>query len=302
MILVIGATGRIGGEAARQLTESGEHVRALVRNPDSATTLAALGVEIVAGDLADPDSLDDAAKGVERVLIVSGQDLRQAELQGNAVQAAVRNGIRHIVKVSGIAPSVSPGGPALIGRQHWQTEHEIEATGIPFTFLRPGFFMQNLLVTAAPMVARTGLLAAPMGSALISMVDVRDIAAAATAVLTNDQHANRVYDITGPRAFSYRQLAGLLGTAAGRKVRYLDLPPALAATALRRQGNPDWYVHHLDEMARMFRAGAGAMVSSSVEDLTGHGPRSIEDFAAEHAAAFARARSGLRQGRLIAST
>lgn len=286
MILIIGATGKIGRETTRLLADSGAPLRALVRNPGGAEGISGLGVEMITGDLGDTASLAQAMKGVERVLLVSAQDLRQAELQGNAVEAAVRSGVGHIVKVSGIAPSISPGGPAEIGRQHWQTEHQIEQTGVPFTFLRPGFFMQNLLDTAAPMVARTGVLAAPMGTALIAMVDARDIAASAAAVLSSDDHYNRVYDITGPRAFSYAQLAAVLTDATGRSVRFIDTPPAMAELALRRQGHPDWYVHHLTEMAQLFRAGAGAAVSTSVQALTDRPPRSIEEFAREYVESF----------------
>ncbi|MBJ8348309.1 SDR family oxidoreductase [Antrihabitans sp. YC2-6] len=291
MILVIGATGKIGGEVARLLTDSGKPLRALVRTPSKAGALTDLGVELAAGDLADSGSLDRAMQGVDRLFLVSVQDLRQAELQGNAVDAAVRNGVGHIVKVSGIAASISPGGPAEIGRQHWHTEHRIEETGVPFTFLRPGFFMQNLLATAAPMVARVGLLAAPMDGALIAMVDARDIAAAAAAVLTDDTHHDRVYDITGPRAFDYAQLAAVLADATEQHVRYVGTPPIMAAKVIRRQGHPDWYIQHLAEMAEMFRAGAGATVSSAVEDLTGRPPRSIESFAHEYAAMFRQGRA-----------
>ena len=290
MILVIGATGKIGREVTRQLVEAGSPLRALVRDPSRATTLAGQGVELVTGDLGDGASLDQAMQGVDRVFLVSVQDLRQAELQGNAVDAALRANVGHIVKVSGIAPSVSPGGPAEIGRQHWQTEHRIEQTGVPFTFLRPGFFMQNLLETAAPMVSKLGLLAAPMGGTPIAMVDARDIAAVAVAVLTGENHHDRVYDVTGPRAFSYEELASVLATATDQRVRYVNTPPALAVKALRRQGKPDWHVEHLAEMANLFRAGAGAMVSTTVRDLTGQAPRTIEAFSAEHASSFRRTR------------
>ncbi|MFJ5261219.1 SDR family oxidoreductase [Streptomyces sp. NPDC088387] len=286
MILVIGATGKIGGEVARLLVAAGSPVRALVRDPSKATALAARGVGLATGDLTDTASLDAAMRGAERVFLVSGQDLRQAELQGNAVDAAVRAEVGHIVKVSGIAPSVSPGGPAEIGRQHWRTEHRIEESGVPFTFLRPGFFMQNLLETAAPMVSRLGLLAAPMARAPIAMVDARDIAAVATEVLTSENHYERVYDVTGPRAFPYAELAAILTRATGQRVRYVHTPPALAATVLRRQGRPDWQIEHLVEMAELFRAGAGATVSGTVRELTGLAPRSIEGFAAEYAGAF----------------
>ncbi|MFJ6985946.1 MULTISPECIES: SDR family oxidoreductase [unclassified Streptomyces] len=288
MILVIGATGKIGGEAARLLTAAGTPVRALVRDPSKATALAGPGVETALGDLSDTASLDRAMRGVDRVLLVSAQDLRQAELQGNAVDAAVRAEVGHLVKVSGIAPSVSPGGPAEIGRLHWHTEHHIEETGVPFTFLRPGFFLQNLLATAAPTVSRSGLLAAPMGRAPIAMVDARDVAAVAAAVLTGDGHHDRVYDVTGPRALHYGELAAVLSAATGRRVRYVSTPPGLTARALRRRGGPDWHIDHLVEMARLFRSGAGATVTTAVHDITGRPPRTVEEFAAEYAPAFTR--------------
>ncbi|HEV2375195.1 MAG TPA: SDR family oxidoreductase [Streptosporangiaceae bacterium] len=288
MILVTGATGKIGGEVARLLAASGTPVRAFVRSPRKAAGLAGLGVELAPGDLADTGSLAVAMDGIERLFLVCAQDLRQAELQGNAVTAAAAAGVRHVVKVSGIGPSLSLGGPAEVGRQHWQTEQQIERSGMAFTFLRPNFFMQNLLETAAPMVSKLSVLAAPMDNAPIAMVDARDVAAAGAAALTSDAHYDRVYDVTGPRAFTYRQLAGVLSNATHRTISYVNPPPALAARVLRRQGYEDWYVEHLAAMTALFRAGAGATVSTAVADVTGRQPRSIEDFTTEFASQFSQ--------------
>ena len=101
MILVIGATGKIGGEAARLLAESGANVRALARDLARAQRLAELGIQLAQGDLADKASLDRAMAGVDRILLVSAQDLRQAELQGNAVAAAARASVRTCPAASG---------------------------------------------------------------------------------------------------------------------------------------------------------------------------------------------------------
>jgi uncharacterized protein YbjT (DUF2867 family) len=292
MILIIGATGRIGSETAHVLAAHGQMVRALVRDagPPRARELAANGVELVVGDLADPPSLDAAMDGADRVLIVSAQHPRQAELQGNAVDAAVRAGVDHIVKVSGVRPSVSPGGPAEVGRQHWHTEHQIEQTGIAFTFLRPNFFMQNLLATAAPMVAGAGVLPSPMGPARVAMVDTRDVAASAAAVLRGGGHRfrYRAYDITGPSSITYPQLARAISLATGQRVHFASTPPSMVRRALLRQGQSNWEVDHALDMASLFRAGAGADLSPAVSELTGQEPRSVEDFIAEHVALFRR--------------
>ncbi|MFC8090810.1 FAD-dependent monooxygenase [Streptomyces sp. NPDC057301] len=113
-------------------------------------------------------------------------------------------------------------------------------------------------------------------------------AAVAAEVLTGDSHHDRVYDVTGPRAFGYEELAAVLADATGQRVRHVSMPSGIAANVLRRRGKPDWYVEHLVEMAELFRAGAGAgaTVSTTVRDLTGRPSRTIESFAAEHAGSF----------------
>jgi len=143
MILVTGSTGKVGSELVRQLSAKGARVRALVRDPAKRATLEAPGVEIARGDLGDPASLDAAMKGVDRVFLLSSVDQRQAELQGNAVQAAKRAGVRHIVKLSSAGTSLD--SPITIARLHAQTEKDVEASGIPYTFIKPALFMQFLL-------------------------------------------------------------------------------------------------------------------------------------------------------------
>ena len=101
MILVIGATGNVGSKLVEQLATMGHQVRALVRSPEKATRIQELGVEIVPGDLERPDTLDAALKGVEKVFLLSSDDPRQAELQGNLIEAARRAAVRQVVKLSG---------------------------------------------------------------------------------------------------------------------------------------------------------------------------------------------------------
>src|SRR5262249_347590 len=142
VILVTGATGLVGGDVVRQLAERGLPVRALVRSLEKG---AALGgrIEKVVGDFARPETLGPALQGVTHALLVSHHELRQVELQRNFVEAARRTGSVHLVKLSGLG--TAPGSPLQSGRWHAETEAEIRAAGLPWTFLHPPYFMQNLL-------------------------------------------------------------------------------------------------------------------------------------------------------------
>jgi NAD(P)H dehydrogenase (quinone) len=279
VIALLGATGRIGRHVATGLAEQGAPVRALVRDPDRAR----LPLACVAGDLRDPASLRRGLDGAERLLLLTPHSPDQDVLEANAVDAAIAAGVERIVKISGSAPSLGPNGPTATAVAHWRSERRIEDSGLGFTFLRPSFVMQNLLDTAADLVATARVLAAPMGKAPIAMVDARDVAACAVAALTDPDPVDQAWHLTGPGRVTYPDLARLLG------VRYLDVPPKLAAAAMRRRGASPWEVDHALGMAAYFAAGADGTPTDSARRLTGEQPRSIEDFVREHAASFRRA-------------
>jgi uncharacterized protein YbjT (DUF2867 family) len=277
--LVIGATGLVGGEVARLLRARGHRVRALVRDPARAPPLAAVGVELARGDLGQPESLGPALRDVDRVFLASALDPRQAELQGNLVAAAVRRGARRIVKLSGLATALD--SPVSSGRWHARTEREIEASGLAWAFLRPPFFLQNLL-RLGPAVAR-GVLPDSAGGGRIAGVDARDVAAVAVAALERDTLLGRALHTTGPAAFSYSDVARHLEALTGREVRVVDVPPDTLRSQLVAGGMPEWHADVLAEFATYFRAGGGAEVTGVVEAATGRSPLSLEAFLHEHA-------------------
>ena len=286
-VLVVGATGQVGGEVARLLARQGRPVRALARDRAKAAPLAALGIEIAEGDLGEPASLVRAFAGVERVFLASALDPRQVELQGNAVEAARRAGVRQVVKLSGLATALD--SPVASGRWHAQTEQEIEKSGIAWTHLRPHFFFQSLL-HVAPRVAGAGLLPNTTGNASIAGVDARDVAECAAAALASDAHFGRAYTVTGPEGFTYAGLADRLSTLLGRAVRTLELTPEAARSRMVADGMPAWHADLLAEFAACFARGGGAAVTDAVELLTGRAPRSVGEFLGEHAAAFGATR------------
>ena len=282
MILVTGATGKVGCEVVRRLAATNASVRALVRDPARSSHIRLPGVEIAVGDLRNPDTLTPALQGVDRVFLLSPPDSDQVELQGNLIAAAQRAGVRHIVKVS---VAGGPDSGTQIGRWHWATEKQIEASGLGFTFLRPNFYMQQLLMFA-PAIAATGVLSLPMGAGEVSLVDTRDVAAVAACALTEDGHDHKIYDLTGPEAMSFEAVAEALTHATGKTVSYVHVPPEYARKQLLGSGLAPWLADDMLILCASFRDGYGAPVSSSVRDVTHQPPRTFGQFASDYAPAF----------------
>jgi uncharacterized protein YbjT (DUF2867 family) len=283
MILIVGATGLVGSATLRQLTARGVPVRVLVRSAEKASTLAGPGVETVIGDLEQPASLDAALDGVTRALLISPLHPRQVEWQGNVVEAARRAGAVHIVKLSGLGTALD--SPLRSGRWHAQTERHIADAGLPWTYLHPPFFMQNLLRSAAAIAAQGGLVAS-MQAGQIAIVDARDVAAVAVAALTSDGHVDKTYTITGPEALSFQEVAQKLAAATGRSVTYQDVPLAAMRREMVAAGLPAWLIEVRMEFATALRDGYAAAVTDTMQVVTGQSARTFDAFAREHAALF----------------
>jgi uncharacterized protein YbjT (DUF2867 family) len=274
-LLITGATGTIGRELVNVLKARGAEFAVM-------SSKAAPG--LVLGDFADPASLARAFAGVQTLFLLFPLSPDSFELARNAVEAARAAGVRHIVRSSGAGAQA--GSPVALADLQGRIDALIEASGIPFTLLRPNGFMQNWVNFHAADV-KAGVYAAPHGQAGISVVDVRDIAEAAATVLLNPAaHAGRVYTLTGGEALSTADQVALIARAAHREVRYDDIPEVEAEVRLRAWGLPDAMVGYFMSLHHVYKQGWAAGVSPDVQTLTGHAPRRFADFAAEHAAAW----------------
>jgi uncharacterized protein YbjT (DUF2867 family) len=283
MILIIGATGTNGREVAVRLAAAGRKVRALVRSPKKATELATLGVEFVPGDLDDPASLDAALRGVERAFIVTAVDQRCVGWFRNFFDAAKRAGTRHIVKFSAMGAG-DPGAEIL--RQHGETDAMLVSSGVPYTILQPNSFYQNMLWSAGSIRER-GEFYLPLRDARLSLVDVRDIASVAMAVLTEAGHEGKTYEITGPESLSFVDVAATLSKVLGKPVRYVDVPPEAAKQAMLAAGMPEWNAAAVTELYGAFATGRYGRTTDIVQRITGKPPISFEQFVRDNATAFA---------------
>ncbi len=282
VILVVGATGKVGQEVVRQLSAADVPARALVRDPVRASHIRLPGVQIVVGDLARPESLDPALSGVDRVFLASPADPEQVTLQGNLVQACNRAGVRHVVKVS---VAGGPDAATQIGRWHWTTEKQIEASGLGFTMLRPNLYMQQTLRFAAS-VASSGSFSLPCGAGEVSIVDARDVASVAVCTLTQPGHDRKIYDLTGPEALSFDAMADAIGQAIDRKVAYVHVPPEYARKQMLADGVPRWLADDMLVLFASIREGYGGAVSDAVPRVTGKKARTFHQFARDYAQAF----------------
>ncbi|MET0709525.1 MAG: SDR family oxidoreductase [Tardiphaga sp.] len=282
MILVTGGTGVIGSELLRLLSQAGIPARALVRNPQKAQELP--GITWIAGDLSKPETLATAFEGTEKLFLLTSYYEGMVELQHNAIVAARAAGVTYVVKQSAFSASDHSNAP--IGRWHYQTEKELQESGLPWTILRPHHFMQNLLLHAKQVI-NEGILSSPAGDGKIPYIDARDVAAVAFVTLTQPGHFGKKYVLTGSEAFSYRQATEIIGAAIGKQLRFVDESPEQARARLAREGVPPAVIESTLAIAAYQRAGGKTItITNTVADLTGRPPRTLAEFVREHASVF----------------
>jgi len=283
MILITSAPGNNANAVIRELTKAGVRVRALLRNPNSAGEIKGPLVEVAVGDFLNPASLDAALQGVEKAFLIPPTDPRSVEMQVNFIRAAKRAGTRHVVKLSVNGADVN--SPVRVARWHAEGEKELEASGIPFTHLRPNAFMQNLL-GLAPTIVSQGEFYQPAADGKVSHIDVRDIAAVAAKALTENGHQGKTYVITGPEALSYDEAASKISKAIGKPVKYVNVTPEDFKKSLLGWGIPEYMADGLNEFFAAIRAGYCAVVTNTVEEVTKRKPISFDDFVRDFAGAF----------------
>jgi uncharacterized protein YbjT (DUF2867 family) len=280
MILITGATGTVGGEVLKQAAAARLPLRAAYQSADKARGAPA-GVDTVTMDYARPETIRPALDGVAAVFLLSPAVANLAALETNVVCECARAGVGHIVKLSALG-----GRQSIFPSLHRDAEEAVEASGVPYTFLRANGFMQNVTTYNGDTIRRQGAFYAAQGNGAVSVVDVRDIAAAAVAVLSGRGHEGKAYALTGPRALSNDEIAEILSRVARRPIRYVSLPAADLKKAMLDAGLPEWSADALLDLQRLYREGKASQVEPGVEQLTGRKAGTFEQFARDHVAAW----------------
>jgi uncharacterized protein YbjT (DUF2867 family) len=279
-ILVIGATGTIGGQVFSQLSANGARIRALIRNPSAAHFPA--NAEVVRGDLSVPESLDVCLDGIDTVFLVW---TAPATAIASALQQITRRA-RRIVFLSAPLKTAHPlfQQPNPLRAVHEQIERTIEASGLEWTFLRPGMFAANALSWWAPQIRAGTVVRWPYLSVPTAPIHECDIAAVAVRALCDDGHAGAEYVLTGPQSLTQLEQLTTISTVIGRSLRTEEISPDEARRELLTIGP-------LPAVNMLLAAWQAAMsqpahVTATAAQVTGAPARTFLEWATDHAAAF----------------
>ncbi|MCM2412400.1 SDR family oxidoreductase [Streptomyces sp. RKAG290] len=267
-IVVTGATGELGRLVVDQLlaTVPADRIAAVVRNKEKAAGLAALGVELRIADYDRPETLTDAFRPGDRVLLISGSEVGSRVRQhGAVIDAAKAAGVAQLA-YTGIL-----GGPDAdfrLAAEHKVTEQLILDSGLPYTFLRNGWYTENYTANLAPVLAH-GAVVANAGEGRVASAARADYAAAAAAVLTGEGHLGKTYELSGDVAWSFAEYAAEVARASGQEIVHKDVPAAVHQEILVGAGLPEEFAAILTDVDEGIRRGLLAGTGGDLARLIG---------------------------------
>ena len=273
-VVVTGASGHLGRRVADLLLERLDppEVVLLTRTPDALASYAARGAFVRFADFDQPATLGEAFSGAERALLISALDFERRIGQHHAaIEAAKAAGARHVIYTSIPEPE---GNPAAAAPSHLATEVAARESGLAWTFLRNSLYADFQVPVIAQAIAR-GRLVTSAGDGRVAYVARDDCAAAAAAVLTQDGHEGRAYDVTGPEAIGPRDIAALAAELGGRPVEVVPVDDDALVAGMIETGVPEAAARIGLSFVVAAREGFLDSVTSAVRDLTGDAPMSL---------------------------
>ncbi|UFS94137.1 SDR family oxidoreductase [Nocardia huaxiensis] len=265
-VAVTGASGQFGRLAVEALLREGADVVAVVRDPAKVADLAERGVQVRQASYDDPEALDRAFAGVDRVLLVSGTEFGQRVAQHtNVIRAAERAGVELLAYTS--IPNAERN-ELILAQEHRGTEAVLAESSVPNVLLRNSWYWENYL-GGLPHAVESGVLHGAAGTGRVAGAARADYAEAAAKVLTTDGHAGQVYELGGDERLTYAELAQAVSEAAGKPVRYENLPQADYAAALEQAGLPSGYAQALADADNGIAGGILDVTSGHLQKLLG---------------------------------
>jgi uncharacterized protein YbjT (DUF2867 family) len=271
-ILVVGATGTVGSALMSQLVEAGQSVRALVRDPVKARNKLGEGVDLAVADLAKPESLAATFAGIDKVFILAPPVSNLEELEANALAAAEQAGVGHVVYLSNFGAGTFDED---LWRVHGANEQRLRKLNLAWTILRPVRFMSNTPYGWFS-VRERGRLVEPHGGRKVTLIDPRDIAAAAAIALTTSGHENKTYELVG-EALTGTEMARCLSNALHRPIGFVDASEDEVRDDLLRSGLPPVIAEKVLYYFKTLRDGRW-YETSTLADLLGKTPRKYADW------------------------
>ncbi len=290
LILITGATGKVGSEVVKQLAASKIPFRAAIHTPTKAAILKGLVTDAVEFDFGKLETVKKALKGVEKVLLITPVSDKMVEMTSNFVKAAKEAGVKHIVKLS--SSQADTNSTSQLGKWHGESEKIIEQSGIAYTFLRPTYFMQNFTSTHLEDIKLQGAFYLPCGTGKISLIDIKDVASVAISVLTKSGHENKIYSLTGPESLTFTEAADIFTEKLNKMVTYLDIAEegydndpqnrkVGAKSMMKDKGLPDWLIDSLMQLYKSIKTGNAGVVTTAVQEITGKPATKFSQFAVD---------------------
>src|SRR5215469_3624260 len=279
-LLFLGASGLIGSFVTPALIKAG-----FSASTGGRRGLSVDGASGIAVDLRDPNGLARAMQGVATVALVLTDAPDMETLGLNAVNAAKAADVQRLLWFSSFG--AKRDNQARFSKRHPVIDEAVRSSGIPYTILRPNFLMQNFAFFYGDVIRTTGTIFLPLGDARVSHLDLRDLAEAAAAALTEDRHINKTYDLSGPEALHTEEVAEQMSAATGRAIRYQPISVAEMESSLREAGMDTWFAEGLAELYGWIRdSGLGSEVTDNVEHLLGRKATRFRQFAADERTAW----------------
>lgn len=283
MILVTGASGNVGGMVLQKVLESGVPVAAMYRSQADARN-APPRARVVVADFADKDSLRRAFEGIDSLFLVCSPIPQLVEFESNAISVAKELGIRHIVDNSAAgAGTWNKSFP----KWHSEVERVLQTSGVGYSIVRPNTFMQNILAYYAGTIQSQDAFYSSIGNSRVSLVDVQDIADVVASLLARSPK-NKIYELNGPEALTYHEVAERISNVCGRTIRYIDIPMTEQKKALLSSGMAEWMAQALLDLQEYYVEGNGGELSDDIQQVTGHAPRNLDQFLQANVRAFSK--------------
>jgi uncharacterized protein YbjT (DUF2867 family) len=265
------------------LAAQGHRLIGLARDREKAKALESQGVEVKIGDLERLRTVESAFEGIDTAFLCAAPGFLAPLWLSNALWAARRGGARHIVRLSAVG--AAHDAPTINSRLHALSDSEVMGSGLQWTVLKPHFFMQNVMMSAAS-VKEQGAIYFALGDAKVPMIDVRDVGEAAAAVLSAPAaHAGKTYTLTGAPV-TMAEVAAAIGTVVGKPVKYVPVPVAAMVENISKAGGGEYAEVSLRDYFTAYSSGWQSTPTTAVKDLTGHEPRTIAQFARDFAGAW----------------
>jgi uncharacterized protein YbjT (DUF2867 family) len=276
-ILVTGATGTVGNEVIKQLTNKSVSIRAGVRSPEKAKEYGWNNAAVTVFDYDKPETFETALTGVDKVFLVAPPLAADApERMIPMIRKAVELGVKGIVNLSAMGVELDDNIPLR------QVEIALEKSGLDYTLLRPNWFMQNCNTFMLGSIREQQAIFVPAADSKTAFIDTRDIAAVAVEALTSDAHHQKAYTLTGGEAFDHYHMAEVLSNVSGKKISYRAIDDEALRGGMKAQNTPEPAIDYFSMLYDFVRKGVYAVVTPDVETVLGRKPISFKQYAEDY--------------------